>query len=281
MLSYVNYIIGLLPFSWVHYDFMCNAIVALFALAPIFSLLGTAVVGNRLVFFSDVVGHSALSGVALGVLFGIFDMNVAVVGFACVVALLSIFIKKFTGASYDTVLGVIFAAVVGLGVFLLSIGGGFAKYTTYLTGDLLAVSSGQILWLYILLCCVLIYWFFFSNKLTLVGISPFLARSRGINVDVVEVVFMLVLAVSVASAVKFLGVLLASSLLVLPAASARNICGNFKNYTIAALIIGLFSSLCGLIISFYFGSSAGAAIVLVSVVCYAICAVIGFIRKNF
>jgi len=281
MLDFGNHFIALLPFSWAQYDFMRNAIVAIIALAPIFSLLGTAVVGNRLVFFSDVVGHSALSGVALGVLFGIFDMNIAIVGFACVVALLSIFIKKFTGASYDTVLGVIFAAVVGLGVFLLSIGGGFAKYTAYLTGDLLAVSAGQILWLYILLCCVLVYWVLFSNRLTLVGVSPPLARSRGINVDAIEVVFMLVLAVSVASAVKFLGVLLASSLLVLPAASARNICSNLKSYTVAALIIGLFSSLSGLVFSFYFGSSASAAIVLVGVVCYTICAVIGFIRKNF
>jgi len=281
MLNTINHFIALLPFSWAQYDFMRNAIVAIIALAPIFSLLGTAVVGNRLVFFSDVVGHSALSGVAIGVLFGIFDMNIAVVGFACVVALLSIFIKKFTGASYDTVLGVIFAAVVGLGVFLLSIGGGFAKYTAYLTGDLLAVSAGQILWLYILLCCVLVYWVLFSNRLTLVGVSPPLARSRGVNVDAIEVIFMLVLAVSVASAVKFLGVLLASSLLVLPAASARNICRNFKSYTVVALIIGLFSSLCGLVISFYFGSSASAAIVLVGVVCYTICAVIGFIKKKF
>ncbi len=260
--TYYKIIEMLFPFSWAQYAFMKNALLAMLFVAPLFALLGTLVVGKRMAFFSDVLGHSALTGIALGVVLGLREPFWPMLIFIVVLALLINLFKGLTQASSDTVLGVFFAITVALGVVILSRWGGFNKFTGYLIGDILAISRVQIYGLIGISVVVLWYWMFFGNNLMLISVNPVLARTRGVRVFWMETGFVVLLAVVVAVSIRLIGILMVNSLLILPAAAARNISGNMRDYTAWSIAISIVSALGGLALSYYLGTATGATIVL-------------------
>ena len=266
--------------AWLEYDFMRNALCAAILIAPLFALLGTVVVSNRMVFFSDVLGHSSLTGIALGCLLGLADPFWAVVIFAVILSVLINFFKAHTHASSDTVLGVFFAVVVAVGIVILSKAGGFAKYSNYLIGDILAVNAVHLWILGGLLLAVAVYWVFAANSLVLMTINQSLARTRRIPVFWLETSFSIVLAVVVAVSIKLVGILIINSLLVLPVAAARLISRKFSDYTFGAVIISVVSSIAGLICSYYWGTASGATIVLFSAAFYGVIACVSILSKR-
>lgn len=251
-----------LPFSWVQYDFMKSALLAVLLMTPLFALIGTAVVSKRMAFFSDVLGHSALTGVALGVLLGMPDPFWAMLVFIVVLAVCMYLFKGITRASSDTTLGVFFAITVAFGIMMLSKGGGFNKYTSYLIGDILTVSIRQLAIMFAVCVAILTYWFMFGNKIILTSVNPVLARSRGVSVVFIELSFVIVVAVLVAVSLKVIGILMINSLLVLPAASARLVAGNTRAYTFFSVVISVISGVAGLIYSYYWGTASAATIIL-------------------
>ncbi|MGE5398229.1 MAG: metal ABC transporter permease, partial [Chitinophagales bacterium] len=154
-----------LPYDWLRYEFMRNALLAVLLVAPIFGLTGTMVVNNRMAFFSDSIGHAALTGVAIGIITGMGNPLWAMIIFAVVFAIFISWFRIKTEASADTVIGVFFAATVALGVVLLSRGGGFNRYSSYLIGDLLSITPQEIGLLILLLIGVLFTWVLYYNKL--------------------------------------------------------------------------------------------------------------------
>ena len=271
---------SLLPFSWAQYDFMKNALLAVVLMTPLFALLGTAVVSKRMAFFSDVLGHSALTGVALGVLLGMSDPFWAMLMFIIILAVTINIFKNITHASSDTVLGVFFAITVALGVMILSKGGGFNKFTGYLIGDILAVSPRQLAWMAVFFLVILLYWVLLGNKLLLINVNPSLARSRGINVSFIETSFVIVLAILVAVSLRIIGILMINSLLVLPAAAARNLATNTRLYTLWSILISVISGICGLILSYYFGTASSATIIVFCAVFYFITVILARFFKG-
>jgi zinc transport system permease protein len=241
---------------------MKNALIAILLICPLFALLGTLVVGKRMAFFSDVLGHSALTGIALGVLLGLREPFWLMLIFMAVLAALINLFKGLTQASSDTVLGVFFAATVALGIVILSRGAGFNKFTVYLIGDILTISRAQIYWLIGIAILSLWYLLFFGNNLLLISVNPVLARTRGIKVFWMETGFVVILAVIVAVSIRLIGILMVNSLLILPAAAARNLTNNIRDYTFLSIVISLVSGIFGLILSYYWGTASGATIVL-------------------
>ncbi len=271
-----------LPFSWAQYDFMKNALGAVILITPLFALLGTAVVSKHMAFFSDVLWHSALTGVALGVLLGMSDPFWAMFVFIIILAVTVNVFKGITHACADTTLGVFFAIAVALGVMILSKGGGFNKFTSYLIGDILAISPKQLMLMAVFFLLILIYWLLFANQLFLIGVNPTLARSRGINILFIETSFVIVLAILVAISLRIVGILLINSLLVLPAAAARNLAGNTRVYTLWSILISIISGICGLIFSYYWGTASGATIIIFCAVFYFMAAFLGkFLKSGF
>lgn len=262
-------------FSWMQYDFMKTALFAVCLITPLFALLGTIVVSKHMAFFSDVLGHSALTGVALGVLLGVSDPFWAMLFFIIFLAVTVNIFKGLTHASADTTLGVFFAIAVALGVLILSKGGGFNKFTAYLIGDILTVSSGQLLLMAVFFALILIYWLLFGNQLFLISINSTLARSRGINIFFIETSFVIMLAILVAISLRIVGILLINSLLVLPAAAARSLAGNIRSYTLWSILISIISGVCGLIFSYYWGTASGATIIIFCAAFYFIAALWG------
>ncbi|MGE5372501.1 MAG: metal ABC transporter permease [Solirubrobacterales bacterium] len=259
----------LLPFGWVQYDFMKNALLAVILVAPIFGLTGTMVVNNRMAFFSDAIGHAALTGIALGVLLNLADPLWAMIIFAVILAVLMVMARLRTEASPDTTIGVFFATAVALGIVILSRGGGFNKYSRYLIGDLLSVTPTDIAMLLGVCIIVLLFWVFFYNRLFLTSFNPSVAASRGIRVVQVEIVFAVMIALVVTVSIQWVGLLIINSLLILPAAAARNITRSMKAYNAAGVLISLLSGITGLILSYAWGTATGATIVLVTFAIYA------------
>ncbi|MEW5758699.1 MAG: metal ABC transporter permease [Candidatus Omnitrophota bacterium] len=258
----------MIPFSWTKYTFMNNSLLAVLLITPLFALLGTMVVSNRMVFFTEVLGHSALTGIAIGVILGFYEPTLPMVVLAIILAAAINMVKNIIKSSMDTVLGVFFAFIVSLGIVILSRQGGFVKYTNYLIGDVLAVSQNDLIWLAGIFIFVVIYWYIVSNALILTSINTSLARSRLINTSFVELSFSIVLAVVVMMSIRLVGILIVNSLLVLPAASSRNFAKNIHMYTLWAVIISIFSGVTGLILSYYWLAASGATIVLVASICF-------------
>ena len=253
----------LLPIEMLKWDFMKNALLAVLLMAPLFGLTSTMIVTGRMSFFSDALGHSAFTGIAIGCICGIANPTWAAVIFAIVFALLFSFVRSRSNQAADTLIGVFSSAAVALGIFVATFGGGsFTKYNKYLIGDILSVSPMELLMLAIVLVLVVIFWVLYSNRLALTAIHPQLASSRGISVKGSQTLFTTAIAVIVTLAISWTGLLILNSLLVLPGASARNVAKNLKQYNLLSVLFALVAGISGLVVSYCFGTSAGASISL-------------------
>ena len=253
-----------LPFEILHWDFMKNALLAVLLLSPLFGLLSTMIVTGKMSFFSDALGHSAFTGIAIGSICGVTAPTWVAVLFSVVFALLFSFVKSRSNQAADTLIGVFSSTAVALGIFIATMGGSsFTKYNRYLIGDVLSVTSAQIGILTLVLLGVIIFWSLFSNRLMLISIHPHLASSRGIRTWHVQALFTVVIAVVVTLAISWVGLLILNSLLVLPGACARNISKNLKQYQLFSVLLALVAGIGGLWVSYYLGTSAGAAISLI------------------
>lgn len=259
-----------LPFELLHWDFMKNALLALLLLAPLFGLLSTMIVTGRLSFFSDALGHSAFTGIAIGCICGLAPTAVAV-AFSVAFALLFSWVRSRSNQAADTLIGVFSSTAVALGIFIATLGGGsFTKYNKYLIGDVLSVTPAEIGVLAIVLLSVAVFWVLFGNRLVLVSIHPQLASSRGLKVKTTQTIFTVCIAVVVTLAINWVGLLMLNSLLVLPAASARNVSKNLRQYHGFSVLFALTASLLGLVISYHLGASTGAAISLCLAVIFSV-----------
>lgn len=264
MLIWYHLVDYLLPFEWATHLFMKNALLGVLLVTPIFGLLGTMVVNNRMAFFSDALGHSALTGIAIGVILGISQPLWSMIFFSILLSVIILIVKNANTASTDTIIGVFSSTAVALGIMILSIRGGFNKYSVYLIGDLLSIGTTDLLILLIVFVSVVALWFLIFNKLLLVSVNQSLARSRGINVAMYDYLFTMIMAVIVTISIQWVGILIISSLLILPAAAARNISKNMRQYHIYSVIIAVVSGLSGLILSYFWGTATGATIVVIS-----------------
>lgn len=252
-----------LPLEMLHWGFMQNALLALLFMVPLFGILSTVIVTGHMSFFSDALGHSAFTGIAIGCIFGMAAPIWAAVGFSVFFALLFSWVRLRSNQAADTLIGVFSSSAVALGIFVATIGGGsFTKYNRYLIGDVLSISPSEIGMLALVLLGVLVFWYFFANRLTLTSIHPQLASSRGISVGASQTLFTVAVAVVVTLSISSMGLLILNSLLVLPGASARNVSSNMRQYTELSIVFALIAGLGGLTVSYYLGASSGASISL-------------------
>ena len=252
-----------LPIEMLRWDFMKNALLAILLMAPLFGLLSTMIVTGRMSFFSDALGHSAFTGIAIGCICGIAAPIWVAVIFSVVFALLFSYVRSRSNQAADTLIGVFSSAAVALGIFIASMGGGsFTKYNKYLIGDILSISPSEIGLLALTLVAVVIFWVVYANRMTLANIHPALASSRGVPVALTQTIFTVAIAVVVTLSISSVGLLILNSLLVLPGASARNVAKNLKQYHLFSVSFALIAGIFGLVASYFWGCSAGAAISL-------------------
>ena len=259
-----NAIDMLWPFQWLSHTFMKNAFIAILIITPLFGLLSTMVVSNKMSFFADSLGHGAFTGIAVGILLGGIDPMWGATLFSVCFAIAITIIKNKGTSSTDTIIGVFSSTSIALGLVLMSFSSSLSKFSSYLVGDLLSISKGEIILLIFVFITVIILWALIFNKLLVTSLNTSLANSRGMNTLLIEIIFTCTIAVIVTITIRWVGLLIINSLLVLPAAAARNISKNVRQYHLFSVLIAIFSGITGLIISYYLNTVTGATIVLVS-----------------
>ncbi len=261
----------LLPFEILHWTFMQNALLAILLLAPLLGLLSTMIVTGRMSFFSDALGHSAFTGIAIGCICGIAAPTWVAVAFSVFFALLFSYVRSRSNQTADTIIGVFSSTAVALGIFIATMdGGSFTKYNRYLIGDILSVTPAELGVLFLTLLGIVIFWFVMSNRLTLAAIHPQLASSRGISTGLCSTIFTVAIAVVVTLAISWVGLLILNSLLVLPGAAARNVSRNLRQYHGFSILFAILSGIAGLCLSYYLGTSSGASISLILALFFAV-----------
>lgn len=254
----------ILPFEFLSYSFMKNAFLAILLISPIFAILGTMIVNNKMAFFSDALGHSALTGIAIGTIFGIANNNISMILFAIVFAVALNMVKQKTTYGADTIISVFSSIAIAVGLAILANTGSFNKYSSYLVGDVLSITWEEIIVLAIAAVIIFVFWYYSFNKLNCVSLNPALAKSKGINVKVLDNLFVIIIAIVVMLSIRWIGILLINSLIILPAASSRNITRNMRSYHLFAVLFSLASGIVGLILSYYYNIPTGPMIVILS-----------------
>ena len=261
------------------YTFIRYALYALLLLTPLLSLMGTMAVNQRLAFFSDALGHSALAGIGIGLLLGIGNELISLIVFGVLWAVCIMAINHSGRSSADTTISVFSSTGIALGLLILSKGGSFSKYSSLLAGDILAITENDLIGLAIALVIGGALWIVLYNRLLLTAVNPALAGSRGIHTRLVEYAFVALVAVDVMLAIRWVGVLLINALLILPAAAARNISRTAAQHALFSVLIGIFSGVAGLISACLLDTGVGAAVVLWAALLYALTLLIGKFRK--
>ena len=260
------FLIDLLPFEWAQPGsmyFMKHAFLAVLVISPLFGILSTMVVHSHMSFFSDALGHSAFTGMAIGALCGFGEPTWAAVVFAVVFAVLFNLVRRRSHLASDTVIGVFSSTAVALGIFISTLGGrSFTKFNSLLIGDILSVEPSKVGLLALILLLVLVLWAVSFNQLMLSAVHPALANSRGVKVFWQETIFSVAIAVVVTISMTWVGLMVINSLLVLPAAASRNVARNMWQYHLFSLLGALCAGIAGLMTSYYIGASAGASITL-------------------
>jgi len=270
----------ILPFSWIEYNFMKNALLAVIIITPLFGILGTMIVNNRMAFFSDALGHSALTGIALGALLGIADTDISMIIYAVIFAVLLNHIKRKKTLSTDTLISVFSSFSMAMGLVILSKGGNFAKYSSLLVGDILSITAREIGLLCLIFILTILYWFFGFNKLNSVALNISLAKSKNIKSNIVETSFCILMAVIVMLSIKWIGILIINALLTLPAAAGRNISSNMREYHLFSILISIFSGITGLVLSFYLGTATGPTVVIIAASIFFITLILGTLKNR-
>lgn len=254
--------------SFLNYDFMKCAFAAILIIAPLYGILGTMIVSRKMAFFSDALGHSALTGIAVGLVFGLTDTNLSMMLFAVVFALALNAISRRIAGSNDTIISVFSSSSLALGLAILSRGGSFSKYSALLVGDILSISRQEIRYLIAIFIITCLFWIIFYNKLQAISLNRALAKSRNWPVELLEDLFAILLALVVMLSIKWVGILIINAMLILPAAAAANLSANVREYHFFSVVFAIFSGVAGLITSYYTNVATGPMIVIVSAIIF-------------
>ena len=274
-----NILEKILPFSWVSYDFMKNAFIVIFLITPLLGMVGTLIVQKKMAFFSDALGHSALTGIAIGVVLGVSDTNISMIVFAVLFALLLNKIKSKQGIESDTIISVFASCSIAIGLIVLSYQGNFNNYSSLLIGDILSITPGEIKALLVVFIITFILWWGLYNKMLFVSLNSSLARSKGIKVNLIENIFVVLIAVIVMLAIKWIGILLINALMILPVAAAKNISTNVRQYHLFSVIFSLFSGICGLLVSYYMNVACGPVIIVYASILFFFSYIVKILQK--
>jgi zinc transport system permease protein len=243
-------------------EFLQRALLGGLGLAIIAGPLGVFIVWRRMAYFGDTLAHSALLGVGLGFWLSI-DPIITVMIVCIILAILLVTLQSNQKLASDTLLGIMAHSTLSLGIIVVAFLQGLrVDLFGYLFGDILAISWQEVGYIYLIAAVVLIILIKLWRALLLSTLNPDLAVVAGMAPQKLQFILMLLLAMVIAVAMKIIGVLLITSLLIIPAACARNFAKSPEQMAILASIIGMCSVSAGLGTSFYFDLPTGPAIVV-------------------
>lgn len=243
--------------------FMQRALLVALLLGPLCGLLGVFVTARRMSFFSDTVAHSAMAGVAGGFLLGFQDPTIPVLVVCCTVALLILWLKERTDLLNDTIMAVLLSTSVAAGIVMLSLQRSrWQDLDKYLFGDILSVSWSDVTWAAIVTLVVGTLLFVNLTRLALLTAHEDLAHVCGVPVRLMNYIFVLFLTVTVALTIRLLGIVLVTSLIVIPPATARNLARNLRQQIVLSLTLGWLGAVGGVALSYPLSLPSGPTVTL-------------------
>ena len=259
------------------YEFMQNAFIAGFVIAILASVSGTFVVLRRYSMISETLAHSALVGVAVGLVAGMNPLWMAVV-----MALFSAWLIEYLRSSFslysDAILAILLSGSLAVAVIIVSLGGAFNNSLfSYLFGSILAVSREDVILIVVIGSASLALLLAFSKELYFIAYDEEVAQTSGIKVKLLNFLLVSVVAIIIALSIRVVGSLLIGALMVIPTVSALQFKQGFRNTTLIALVFAVTSVAAGMILSYEFSLPSGATIVL----CVLFIFIISLIINNF
>jgi zinc transport system permease protein len=260
-------------------DFLIRAFVAGVGVAAVAGPLGSLVVWRRMAFFGGALAHSALLGIALGLVLGV-DLYAGVIAVCVAFALSMALLQRQREYSADTLLGIVSHAALAFGLVVVS----FLETVrvdlmAYLFGDPLAVAPADLVWVYgggaVALGALAVLW----RPLLALTVHEELARAEGVKAGPVQLAFMLIVAFTVAIAMKVVGILLVTSLLIIPAATARRLSRTPEQMAVLAALTGVLAVAGGLLGSLRFDVPTGPMIVVVATALFAATAAVPLVKS--
>jgi manganese/iron transport system permease protein len=267
-------------FAPFQYDFMQRAFVAAIVVGGLCSTMGTYVVLRRLSFIGDGLAHASFAGIVVAYLRG-FSYYIGAGVVTILTALMIGYVYRRGAVSLDTAIGVLFTGMFALGVFLMS---RTQRYTVdlqdYLFGNILAVTSGDLLIALVLAAVVTVAIVVLYRPLLYSSFDPVVAKASGINVELVDYVLLALLALTIIISLQTIGIILVAALLVTPAAAAAQLTRRFAPMMVSSATIGVLCSVGGLYLSYYLHAASGATIVLLATVVFFIALAAGKRRRT-
>ena len=261
-------------------EFMRNALLAGLLASVMCGIIGTLVVVNRIVFISGGIAHAAYGGIGLAFFFG-FSYLWGILGFALLAAMIMAGVSLKAKQRADTIVGVLWAVGMSLGVILLDITPGYnVDLMSYLFGSILTVPDSD-LWLMLILdVFVVIIVSFYYYDLVSISYDEEFARVRGVNVRFLYFLLIAMIALSVVMIIQVVGLILVIALLTIPPYITEKYAGSLAKMMITSVLLNLFFTTTGLFLSYYFNLTSGASIIMVGAICFFMSLVIESFRPK-
>lgn len=260
---------GALP-SIFYYEFVVNALLCSIVIGPLLGCVGTMIVAKRMAFFSQAIGNAALTGVAIGVLIGesYTAPYVSMFSFCLLFGIVLNYTKPRTRMSADTLIGVFLSISLAVGASLVLYVS--ARVNTHILesvmfGSILTVSDLDMNVLLVVKIITLVVGLPLYNKMLLGSLNPSLAQVRGVNVQAIEYVFIVLVTLITVACVKIIGAVLVEALLLIPAAAARNLCRTLRSFVYTTMVLATLSCIGGIWIPMQWDipvPSGGAIVIL-------------------
>lgn len=242
---------------------MQRALWAALLLSPLCAFLGVFVTARRMSFFSDTVSHAGLIGVALGFWWGMTNPTMPLIAVSLVIAAAIFWLKQRTELLTDTIMALLLSGSVAAGIIILSLlKTPPREIHGFLFGDILAVGWQEVWLAAVLLALVAAGGFLRLSQLSLITVQEDMAHVCGVPVRLLNYLFVIVLTLSVAIAIRLLGIILVTSLIVIPPAAARNLSRNLRQQICLSIVLGLVGGLGGTLLSYQLDVPTGPTIVL-------------------
>lgn len=261
---------GIIPFPF-QYGFVINALICGILIGPVLGTIGIMVVSKKMAFFSEAIGHAAMTGIAIGILVGepYHSPYISLFGYCILFGIIINYTKNRTEISADTLIGVFLAVSIALGGMLLIYVS--SKVNTHileniLFGSILTVNDKDIYLLIVVNIVVLAIIIPYFNRMLLTSFNINLAAAKGVNVKLLEYMFIVIVTIITIASVKIIGSILVEALLLIPAASAKNISKSLREFLGYSIIFSLISCILGIYLPIYFKISipSGGAIITVA-----------------
>ncbi|VWL85713.1 metal ABC transporter permease [Oceanivirga miroungae] len=272
--------------SFMQYNFVINALISAIFLGPILGIFGTLIITKKMAFFSEAIGHSALTGIALGIFLGENPTSpyIMLYGYCIIFAIIITYTKNKTKMSSDTLIGIFLSITIAIGgalIIIISSKANIHVLESLLFGSILTVNDLDIMILIVSTIVLLIITIPNYNNLILGSFNSNMAKIKGINVKFLDYLFIILVTLVTLASIKIIGTALVEALFLIPAASSKNISRSVKSFFWFSILFSLSSTILGILLPLILNIPlpSGGSIIMVSAVFFIITIIYKTLRK--